>query len=130
MLGRLKLVLGFAAIATMLAPAAQVAAQDGGRFRVIIPYFTPLQDADDDFGKDASKELRELMENMATHVAMEENDIKDEVKAFDMKIEDLDCIRTRQLATQIQVPVAICAEYTESGVDRAHEPLCFGPAPA
>lgn len=115
MLGRIKLVLGLAAVAAVLVPAAEVAAQDGGRFRVIIPYFTPLQDADDDFGKDASKELRELMQNMATHVAMEEGDIKDEVKAFDMKIEDLDCIRTRQLAAQINVPVAICAEYTESG---------------
>lgn len=115
MLGRIKLVLGLAAVAAVLVPAAEVAAQDGGRFRVIIPYFTPLQDADDDFGKDASKELRELMQNMATHVAMEEGDIKDEVKAFDMKIEDLDCIRTRQLASQINVPVAICAEYTETG---------------
>ncbi len=112
MLGRLKLTLVIAAAAAMFVPA-QISAQDGGRFRVLIPYFTPLQDADDDFGKDTSKELRELMENMATHVAMEEGDIKDEVKRFDMKIEDLDCIRTRQLAAQINVPVAICASYTE-----------------
>lgn len=113
MLGRFKLVLGFMAVAVMLAPAAEVAAQDGGRFRVLIPYFQPLEDADRGFGKDSSKELRELMENMATHVAMEEGDIKDEVKRFDMKIEELDCIRTRQLAAQINVPVAICASYTE-----------------
>lgn len=112
MLRRLKVVLSLVAVAAVLAPAAQVAAQDGGRFRVIIPYFTPLEGAKDNFGKDASKDLRELMQNMATHVAMEEGDIKDEVKAFDMKIEDLDCIRTRQLAAQINVPVAICASYT------------------
>ena len=109
MLGRLKLTLAIAAIAAILAPAAEVAAQDGGRFRGRIPYFQPLEGAKDNFGKDASKDLREMMQNMATHVAMEEGDIKDEVKNFDMKIEDLDCIRTRQLAAQIDVPVAICA---------------------
>jgi len=114
MVGRLKQVLVFSAAAMILAPAAQVAAQsEGGRFRVIIPYFAPLEGAKDNFGKDASKELRELMEGMATHVAMSENDIKDEAKKFDLKIDDLDCIRTRQLAAQGNVPVAICASYTE-----------------
>jgi len=112
MLGRLKLTLAIAAIAVILAPAAQVAAQDGGRFRVLIPYYTPLEGAKNNFGKDSSKDLRELMQSMATHVAMEEGEIKDEVKNFDMKIEELDCIRTRQLASQINVPVAICASYT------------------
>ena len=114
MVGRLKLTLVLAAAALMFAPAAELAAQDGGRFRVLIPYFTPLEDADDDFGKDASKELRELMSDMATHVAIEEGDIKDEVKRFDMKIEDLTCITTRQMAAQINVPVAICGSYTEN----------------
>ena len=58
MVGRLQLTLVLSAAAILLVPAADVAAQDGGRFRVLIPYFTPLGDADDDFGKDASKELR------------------------------------------------------------------------
>lgn len=113
MLGRLKLTLMITAAAVILAPAAQVVAQDGGRFKVLIPYFTPLEDAKDKFGKQASKELRELMGSMPTHVALSERDIKDEVKNFDMKIQDLDCIRTRQLASQIDVPVVICASYTE-----------------
>ena len=118
MLGRLKLTVVIAALAAIISPAAEVAAQDGGRFRVLIPYFTPLEGAKDNFGKDSSKDLREMMQNMATHVAMEEGDIKDEVKAFDMKIDDLDCIRTRQLAAQIDVPVAICASYTQ-GADKS-----------
>ena len=112
MVRRLKFVLVVAAVALVFAPATKVLAQDGGRFRVLIPYFTPLEGARDNFGKDASKELRELLGAMPTHVAMEEGDIKDEVKRFDMKIEDLDCIRTRQLAAQINVPVAICSSYT------------------
>ena len=84
MLGRLKLTFALALAAIVIAPAAQVAAQDGGRFRVIIPYFEPLEDADRGFGKDVSKELRELLEDFPTHVSMEEGDIKDEAKRFDM----------------------------------------------
>lgn len=116
MVGRLKNALVLTAAALLLGPAVQLAAQqDGGRFRVLIPYFSPMENADDGFGKDASKELRNLFQSMATHVALEEGAIKDEVKRFDMKIEDLDCIRARQLAAQIDVPVAICVNYTETG---------------
>lgn len=114
MVGRLKLALVIIAVATLFAPGAQVAAQDGGRFRVIIPYFTPLEGARDNFGKDASEDLRDLFENMPTHVAMDRGDIEDEADRFDLDMDDLDCIRTRQLASQINVPVAICARYTEA----------------
>ena len=117
MLGRLKLTFALALAAIVIAPAAQIAAQDGGRFRVIIPYFEPLEDADRGFGKDVSKELRELLEDFPTHVSMEEGDIKDEAKRFDMKIDDLNCLYTRQLASQVNIPVAICGSYTEVSKD-------------
>lgn len=113
MLGRLKNTLILAAVAMVLGPAALVEAQDGGRFRVLVPYFEPLEGARDNFGKDASKELRELMDGLPTHRAISENDIKSEVRNFDMRIEDLNCVRARQLASQIDAPVAICASYTE-----------------
>lgn len=116
MVARLKMALTLAATALLLGPAAQLAAQqEGGRFRVLIPYFTPGENADDGFGKDASEELRELFENMATHVALTEDQIDDEADRFDLNIDDLDCIRARQLAAQIDVPVAVCVNYTEQG---------------
>jgi tetratricopeptide (TPR) repeat protein len=112
MVGRLKMTFALAVVAMLFAPAAQIAAQDTGRFRVLIPYFTPLEGAKKNFGKDGSKHLRELMSTLATHVAVEERDIKDEAKRFDMKIDDLDCIKSRQLAAQVDIPVAICTSYT------------------
>ena len=115
MLGRLRNTIILAAVAMVFGPATFVEAQDGGRFRVLVPYFEPLEGARDNFGKDASKELRELMDGLATHRAISEGDIKDEVRNFDMKIEDLNCIRTRQLASQIDAPVALCASYTQAG---------------
>ncbi len=118
MVGRLKLTLAFLALGALVAPAADLVAQDGGRFRVMIPYFMPLEGADDDFGKDASEELRELMSTLATHVAMEKDDIEDEADRFDLDMDELTCITTRQLAAQVSIPVAICASYTENEADR------------
>lgn len=108
----LKLLLSLALVALVVGPVA-LHAQAQGRFRVLIPYFMPLGDADDDFGKDASKELRKLINTLATHEPVEEKEIKDQAKRFDTKIQDLNCILTRQLASQIGAQVALCAEYNE-----------------
>jgi tetratricopeptide (TPR) repeat protein len=113
MVGRLRLTFKVLIAALVLMPAA-LTAQDQGRFRVLVPYFEPLEGAKDNFGKDAAKELRELLGTLATHQPLSERDIKDEVKRFDMKIEDLNCIRTRQLASQISAQVALCATYTQN----------------
>src|SRR5690606_32499013 len=109
MLGRLTSIFTLAATAVVLGPVAEVQAQDGGRFRILVPYFQPLQGANDGFGKDASKELRKLMEALPTHRPIAEGDIKDAADDFDMKMEDLDCIKSRQLASQINAAVAVCA---------------------
>ena len=108
----LKLSLSLVLVALVVGPVA-LHAQAQGRFRVLIPYFMPLGDADDDFGKDASKELRKLINTLATHEPIEEKEIKDQAKRFDTKIQDLNCILTRQLASQIDAQVALCAEYDE-----------------
>jgi tetratricopeptide (TPR) repeat protein len=114
MLERLKLVFVGLAAAVVLAPATVSAQQEGGRFRVLIPDFEPLEGARNNFGRDASDELRELMSTLVTHEAMEKGDIEDEADNFRLEMEDLDCLTTIQLASQINVPVAICASYTET----------------
>ncbi len=113
MFGRLKLATAASAAVLLIAPALARAQETGGRFQVLIPYFEPKNGADDGFGKDASKELRSLINTLPTHEAMSEGDIKDQAKKFNMKIEDLNCLYAVQLASQIKVPVAICGSYTE-----------------
>lgn len=110
MVRTLRLTFNIALTALVVGPAAL---QAQARFRVLVPYFTPMGDADDDFGKDASKELRELISTLATHQSIEEKEIKDQAKRYDTKIEDLNCILTRQLASAINAQVALCAEYNE-----------------
>jgi tetratricopeptide (TPR) repeat protein len=119
MFGRLKLVIVASAAALVLAPAT-VSAQAGGRFRVMIPYFQPLEGARDNFGRDASEELRELMNTLVTHQAMDRREIEDEAKKLNVEMRDLDCVRTIQLAAQVGIPVAICASYTETADRTRH----------
>jgi len=113
MLGRLKTTTILAAAALVLVPAVAVEAQDGGRFRVLVPNFEPLEGARDNFGRDASEDLRGLIDGLATHRSVERRDIERSVRDFGMNMRDLNCIRTRQLASQMDAPVAVCASYTQ-----------------
>ena len=97
---------------SLILPGA-LQAQATSRFQVLIPYFQPRNDSDDDFGKDASEKLREWINTLLTHVAMDKDEIEDQLEQFDIDIDDLTCLQTIQLAAQINVPVAICASYTE-----------------
>jgi tetratricopeptide (TPR) repeat protein len=94
-------------------PATRLQAQDMGRYRVLVPNFQPLDGAKDEFGKDAAEDLRELVNGLATHQPIEKKEIESSLKRFKMKMEELDCIRTRQLASQMNAQVALCASYTE-----------------
>lgn len=89
----------------------------GGRFEVLVPNLVPQEGADDDFGKDVAEELRDLLDELLTHKAVSRRDIEDSAKSFGLKMEELDCIFSTQLATQIGVPITLCATYFEEPND-------------
>tara|TARA_B100001123_G_scaffold446562_1_gene601405 strand:+ start:194 stop:1972 length:1779 start_codon:yes stop_codon:yes gene_type:complete len=113
--GRLTRSLAFVAVALLNALPAQVKAQQqaSARYRVLVPDFFPAEGVRKNFGEDVAKELRNALEDLGTHQPIERNDLRDELKAFDLKIDELDCFQTRQVATQINAQVAVCANYTE-----------------
>ena len=104
--------LGTIALLALSAWPTGVQAQDGqqvtGRFQVLIPAFEPMNGAKDNLGKDIAKELRELIEDLVTHQPVEEKELKAALRQFDIDEDDLDCIRARQLASQMQVNVVVC----------------------
>ena len=108
--------LGIALLAAFLLPALASAQQEvQGRFRVMIPDLFPGEDTGRGFGEDVAEELRDLINQLPTHEPVERNDIRDAMRQFD--IDDLNCIRSRQLATQINVELVMCANYTEGQDD-------------
>lgn len=114
--GRLTRFIALAAAAFLTAMPAQ--AQE--RFRVLVPDFYAPEGTDRGFGEDAAEELRELLNTLRTHAPIERDEIEDVADEFDMDMEDLDCLKTRQLATasQLNANIALCATYTESGETR------------
>ncbi|HSG82169.1 MAG TPA: tetratricopeptide repeat protein [Gemmatimonadota bacterium] len=113
----MKLALAGIAVALVFVPVAALQAQEMGRFRVLIPNFESLEGANKKFGENAAKELRELINTLATHQPIEKKEIETNLKRFKMKMDELDCIRTRQLASQMDAQVALCASYAQQGAE-------------
>ena len=102
----------------MWAAAQDGASQQLARFRVLIPDLEPLEDADRNFGRDVAKALRELIGSMATHQSIDRDDIRDSLDDVDLRIEDVDCVVTRQLSLLMGAQVALCASYSEPSRDQ------------
>ncbi len=121
MVGRLKLVFTSLALAAVIVPASLQGQE--GRYRVLIPAFHPMENANKKFGEKSAEELRDLMSTLLTHEAIEEKEIKDNLKRFKMKMEELDCIKTRQLASQMNAQLALCVDYSEQGDNAVINPV-------
>lgn len=107
-----------AVLATVLAPLAfsSVSAQVSSRFRVVVPNFTPQEGADRGFGEDVADELRGLLDDLATHRSVDEDDIEDQADRFDIDMSALNCITTRQLVNQTDLgQVIFCGSYQPQG---------------
>ncbi len=125
MIGRLKLVaMAFAAL--MVGPvltAQSVAGQ--GRFRVLVPDLFATGGQDRGWGEKVAEELRDIINTLSTHQPIERKEIRDLLKKFDLKMENLDCIKTIQLAPQINANVAVCADYAVEGDNRTLSNIKF-----
>ncbi len=106
----------FVALAALAASAPPAEAQ--GRFKVLVPNLEPGPGADDDFGKDVSDKLRDLIDDMDTHVSVETRDVRDALRKYELDEDEMDCVRWRQLAVQMRVELVFCGNYTESGGTR------------
>ncbi len=89
-------------------------AQAAGRMRVLVADLTPTGEAEDDFGRDLSEELRELID-LDTHVAMSDDELDDAADEYDMDWRDLNCLLSQQLAVEIEVPMVFCGRYEQNG---------------
>ena len=107
-----------AALMTITLVSSAAAQQASARFRVLVPRIQPEGDADDDFGEDLANDLRDLIDEFATHQPVDEDEVEDAMDQFDMDWEDLTCVRTTQLASQISSQVILCGGYSEVGNDQ------------
>jgi len=81
------------------------------RFRVLIPDLRPLDGVKKGFGEKVADKLRDQISDLNTHTAVSEKDIKNALKRFDLKMDNLTCIQARQLARQMNYEVVLCAAF-------------------
>lgn len=93
--------------------ANEANAQAKERIPVMVLALKPAEGSDDDFGKDLAKELRKLINEVLTHQSVDEDEIKDVAKRYDVDMEDLDCILGMQMSQQVGADIVFCGEYTE-----------------
>ncbi len=99
-----------------VSPAAAQEAAVGEQIVIMVPNLAPLNGADDDFGEDVAKELRDLIEELHTHQTVSRRDIDRARKEFKLDKEDLyNCISARQLAMRQNWGLVVCGEYEEIG---------------
>ncbi len=98
------------AAASLVFAAGTAVAQDGGsggRARVLV---APLQvdgAVKKDFGKKIAEDVRDGLEEIPTLIAIEWNEVKDELRRLKLKEEDLGLIQWRQLAGRLNADVVM-----------------------
>ena len=96
-------------------PQAVSGQEASARFRVMVPEIQGLNGANKKFGQRLADQLRDLINQMDRHVPIEEKELKNALKQYDVDMKDLDCTRARQLAGLINAQVVFCGNYTPDG---------------
>ncbi|HET9440167.1 MAG TPA: tetratricopeptide repeat protein [Longimicrobiales bacterium] len=85
------------------APAAS-----SSRFRVLVPTLERRGQVRGDFGKKVAEQVAKQIGSLATHVPVEQKEVRDALRKYKIKEEELDCIKSRQLAVQINAELVMC----------------------
>ncbi len=110
--------MGVALVAAVVGVSPAVAQElgAGNRITIMVPDLAPQAGADDNFGEDVAKELRELISDLHTHQTVSDRDLKNARREYDLGRDDLyNCISARQLAMRMNWGLVLCGEYEETG---------------
>lgn len=109
-LGALVLLSGF------LVPQRS-SAQVGEAHRLMILNLQPTAEGSDRFGRDVARELRRLISQFPTHDAIEEREVRDVARQYDVDERRLDCVGGQQMARFVEAQVIFCGFTTENRQD-------------
>ncbi len=101
------------ALALAAGPLTSLGAQQ--RYRVLIPDLRAEGTTDKKFGENVAKELRSLIDDMNTHQSVPERDIDQGFRRLKIDDDQVDCAVVKQLATEEEYPLVLCATYAEGG---------------
>lgn len=93
-------------------------AQVAERARVMVTNLKPIDDANKNFGRDLAKELRDLINRSPRHQPVDEKEVRDATRQYDIEYDELDCTQSLQLANLVNAAIVFCGTSTENRDDR------------
>jgi tetratricopeptide (TPR) repeat protein len=103
----LCLVLAGVASSAFVAP---VQAQASSRFRVLVPALEGHKS-----GGKVAELVRKSIDQMATHIAIPEKEVKTAVKKLGVKEAEMECLKYRQLMTHVDAKLVMCGTIDAAG---------------
>lgn len=111
---RQTVALSFVIAASGLVTALPLAAQEpapqssSSRFRVLVPIPEVRNGAREDFGKKVAEQVIRQIAQLPTHIPVDSKEYKAAIKKYGLKENEVDCIKARQLAVQINAELVMC----------------------
>jgi tetratricopeptide (TPR) repeat protein len=102
---------GIVAVQPVIAQDPAPAQPSASRFRVLIPNLERKGEVRPDFGKKVAEIIAKSIEKLPTHTPVESKEVKESLRKFKLKEAELDCIKSRQLAVQINAELVMCGQY-------------------
>jgi tetratricopeptide (TPR) repeat protein len=118
---RLMVALSLVMVATGFVAVQPVRAQDpapaasNSRFQVLVPMLERKGAARPDFGKKVAETIAKSIATLPTHIPVPSKDVKEALRKYKLKEEELDCIKNRQLAVQMNAELVMCGSYEPTG---------------
>lgn len=107
--------LGFVAVHPVRAQDPAPAQPSSSRYRVLIPTLERKGEVRADFGKKVAELVGKSIERLPTHTPVDAKELKESLRKFKLKEEELDCIKNRQLAVQMNAELVMCGQYEAAG---------------
>lgn len=111
--------------ATAALPAlAQEQMASANKFKVLVPN-VEKRGTGKDIGKDVAEELRKLIVRMPRHEPIEKKEISDAYRKYQLKENEMDCIRNRQLGVQLNAELVMCGMHVQNGTSFTFDSIQF-----
>jgi tetratricopeptide (TPR) repeat protein len=103
-----------AVLATAVAPAPAAAQEAGGRMRVLVPSFEATAGGRSRTGDRIADRLKRQINDMSTHAVADDKKVKDAIRKFGLKENEMGCVQWMQLATHVDAGLTLCGTVDEA----------------
>jgi tetratricopeptide (TPR) repeat protein len=109
-----QIALGFTLAAGALLVTSEIAEAQGSRMRVLVPAFEVEGNPRSRTGERMANEIKKHINQMPTHAPVDDKVVRDALRKFSLKAEDMGCIQWRQLATHVDAGLVLCGTVDEA----------------